>query len=113
LAKKLLEDLGRRVQQKRGKLGVRAAAQQIGISHATLSRIERGHLPDLENYRKICVWLGEDPEASAMQTVVADSSPVAEVHFRKKPTVTPVTAEALAQMILAAQNFILTRQGGF
>jgi transcriptional regulator with XRE-family HTH domain len=113
LAKQLLEELGRRVQQKRGTLGVRAAAQQIGISHATLSRIERGHLPDLENYQKICVWLGEDLDASAAHTVVADSSPIAEVHFRKKPTVTPITAEALAQMILAAQNFILTRQGEF
>jgi len=113
LARILLEDLGRRLQQKRGKLGIRAAAQQIGISHATLSRIERGHLPDLENFRKICVWLGEDPEASAIQTMTADSASVAEVHFRKKPTVTPVTAEALAQMILAAQNFILNRKGGF
>lgn len=113
MARILLEDLGRRLQQKRGKLGIRAAAQQIGISHATLSRIERGHLPDLENFRKICVWLGEDPEASAIQTMTADSASVAEVHFRKKPTVTPVTAEALAQMILAAQNFILNRKGGF
>lgn len=45
--------------------------------------------------------------------MTADSAPVAEVHFRKKPTVTPVTAEALAQMILAAQSFLLNRQGGF
>ena len=110
---RILEDLGRRVQQKRGKLGIRAAAAQIGISHATLSRIERGHLPDLENYGKICVWLGEDPEANPAQGVTMDSAPVAEVHFRKKPTVTPATAEALAKMILAAQNFLLTRQGGY
>jgi len=112
LARTLLEDLGRRVQQKRGNLGIRAAAQQIGISHATLSRIERGHLPDLENYRKVCVWLGEDPEASAVQTMTADSAPIVEVHFRKKATVTPMTAEALAQMILAAQKFLVNRKGG-
>ena len=114
MAKNLLEDLGRRVQQKRGKLGVRAAAQQIGISHATLSRIERGHLPDLENYRKICVWLGEDPEASAAQTVVASSSPIAEVHFRKKPIGDSSDCRSSsAELVLAAQDFLLTRQGGF
>jgi transcriptional regulator with XRE-family HTH domain len=107
----ILEDLGRRVHQKRGDQGVRAAAKEIGISHATLSRIERGHLPDLENYRKICLWLGENPEVSAVQGVPPVSAEVVEVHFRKKPTVTPETAAALAQMILAAQAFLLNRKG--
>jgi transcriptional regulator with XRE-family HTH domain len=107
----ILEELGRRVQRKRGEMGIRAAAKEIGISHATLSRIERGHLPDLENYRKICSWLGEDPEI-ALQPPAASAAAIPEVHFRKKATVSQETAEALAQMILAAQNFMLTRQGG-
>ena len=102
-----LEHLGRRVLQHRGELGIRAAAKQIGISHATLSRIERGHLPDLENYQKICVWLGEDPETNLLPTATTvESRAVAEVHFRKQPTVAPETAQALAQLILAAQAFL-------
>jgi len=101
-----LEHLGRRVKERRAGTGIRAAAKEIGISHATLSRIERGHLPDLENYRKICHWLGEDTEANVLQANLKASSNIAEVHFRKKPTVTPETAQALAQMILAAQAFL-------
>ena len=108
----ILEDLGRRVakhRETRG-LGIRAAAKEIGISHPTLSRIERGHLPDLENYQRICRWLGEDAESNVMPSAGLNSSTeasvVAEVHFRKRATVSPKTAQALAQMILAAQEFL-------
>ncbi len=107
-----LEDLGRRAARHREKLGlgIRAAAKEIGLSHPTLSRIERGHLPDLENYQRICRWLGEDSEINvtngAPATITADRAAVAEVHFRKRATVSPKTAQALAQMILAAQDFL-------
>jgi transcriptional regulator with XRE-family HTH domain len=108
----ILEDLGRRVAKHRETLGlgIRAAAKEIGISHPTLSRIERGHLPDLENYQRICRWLGEDAESNVMPSAGLSSetqaSVVAEVHFRKRATVSPKTAQALAQMILAAQDFL-------
>ena len=109
-----LEDLGRRAAKRRDELGlgIRAAAKEIGISHPTLSRIERGHLPDLENYQRICRWLGEDSETNVTSatptTILANGSAVAEVHFRKRATVSPKTAQALAQMILAAQDFLAT-----
>ena len=108
----ILEDLGRRVAKHRETLGlgIRAAAKEIGVSHPTLSRIERGHLPDLENYQRICRWLGEDAESNVMPLAglnsSAEASVVAEVHFRKRATVSPKTAQALAQMILAAQEFL-------
>lgn len=108
----ILEDLGRRVAKQRETLGlgIRAAATEIGVSHPTLSRIERGHLPDLENYQRICRWLGEDVESSVIPSAGVSSSAevpvIAEVHFRKRSTVSPKTAQALAQMILAAQEFL-------
>jgi transcriptional regulator with XRE-family HTH domain len=107
----ILENLGRRVLEKRGAQGIRAAAKEIGISHATLSRVERGFLPDLENYKKICKWLGVDLEASPKKN--SQASEVAQVHFRKKPTTSPDTAHALAELILAAQKALLSedRQG--
>jgi len=37
---------------------MRVAAQEIGISFSTLSRLERENLPDLLTYAKICNWLG-------------------------------------------------------
>ena len=101
-----LENLGRLVQEKRGDRGVREAAREIGISHATLSRVERGHLPDLENYQKICKWLGIDVTSVAGLSAQATFGKIPQIDFRKKPTVSPETAQALAQMILAAQAFI-------
>ncbi len=104
-----LESLGPLVAEKRGKLGVRATAQKIGISPATLSRVENGHLPDLENFQKICRWLKVDPSALLGFDAEAANRPVAAVHFRKKQTMALETASALADMILAAQRALIAR----
>ena len=96
---KLLENLGRRVLERRGDLGVRAAAKEIGISHATLSRVERGFHPDLATLQKIAVWLGEEmPAAPAMET----SMP--QVHFRRQREISPSAAQSIAAMILLADR---------
>ena len=96
-----LEDLGRLIFAKRNAcgLGIRAAAKEVGISHATLARVEKGFLPDLENYEKIRTWLGLKAATSSPNV----SAPVPQVHFRRESTATPDTAAALARMILAAQ----------
>jgi len=106
----ILENLGRRVVEKRGVQGIRATAREIGISHATLSRVERGFLPDLENYKKICKWLGIDVDSSSKRKKDSDDIGVAQVHFRKKPTTSPETAHALAELILAAQKALLSEE---
>jgi transcriptional regulator with XRE-family HTH domain len=94
------------VQEKRGARGVREVAREIGISHATLSRVERGFHPDLENYQKITRWLGIEEEPHLKKT---DAS-APQVHFRRDKTVSPQTALSLANMILAAQANWPTRQ---
>src|SRR3954468_18524607 len=104
-----LEDLGRLLQQKRGSRGVREVAREIGISHATLLRVERGHLPDLENYQKICNWLGVDVATVTGAAAAQAPKAIAQVHFRKAPTVSPKTAQALAKMILAAQAMLTSK----
>lgn len=38
-------------------IGLRAAAREIGISHGTLSRIERGEEMDGQTLAKILRWL--------------------------------------------------------
>lgn len=105
-----LETLGRLVRQKRADQGVRSAAKQIGISHATLSRIEHGHLPDLENFQKVCTWLGVEMSSFTGMRPPSPNAAVPRVHFRKEPTVTPETAHALAQLILAAQAELLDQE---
>lgn len=37
------------------------ACKQIGISKATLSRLEKSKLPDVETLGKVCAWLGTEP----------------------------------------------------
>lgn len=99
-----LESLGPLILKRRGKQGVRATAKQIGISPATLSRVENGHLPDLENFRKICQWLKVDPSTILGMDSEAMSRPTASVHFRKQQSLAPETAMALGELILAAQR---------
>ncbi len=45
------------IRLKRGSQGLRAIATELGISASTLSRIERGHTPDIETFARLCQWL--------------------------------------------------------
>lgn len=38
--------------------GLRPAAKCIGVSHATLSRVERGYMPDIPTFSRICRYYG-------------------------------------------------------
>ena len=104
-----LDTLGQLVADRRGRDGVRATASKIGISPATLSRVEKGHLPDLENFQKICRWLRINPSHVLGFDADIGSRPIAAVHFRKQQTMELETAGALAEMILAAQRALIAR----
>jgi transcriptional regulator with XRE-family HTH domain len=110
-----LEAIGLKVIEKRGDRGVREAAKEIGTSPATLSRVERGHLPDLETFGKICRWLGVDPgEVLGTKTDAGPARPVVSIqtHFRKDDAVHPATAQALADLIIKAhQALVLLDEG--
>ena len=43
--------------RERRRIGVREIAEEIGISAATLSRVENGKTPDIETVFKVCIWL--------------------------------------------------------
>ena len=107
---KSLNQLGKLVSEKRGPLGLRAAAAEVGVSPATLSRVEQGHLPDLGNFTKICRWLDMDPSTILGLDDIGEDRPVAAVHFRKARTMKLETAKALADMILAAQRAMVARE---
>jgi transcriptional regulator with XRE-family HTH domain len=115
--------LDRLVQDKRADEGIRACAKKIGVSPSTLSRIERGQLPDILTFSKICTWLQVDPNdvlgVSAQASVgpeqqvprepgaQADLAPA--VHFKVEATWTEEAAKDLAQLIFAAQREMLHR----
>lgn len=84
-------------------------ADEIGISPATLSRVERGRLPDLETFSKICQWLKIDPGEvlGVKKTAQAKTSEVLHsAHFRADKVLSPEAAQALAEMILATQRMM-------
>lgn len=99
-----LESLGRLITKKKGSLGIRATAKEIGISPATLSRVENGHLPDLENFKKICRWLGIEVSSVVGVSANPKVGRMPRVHFKKDKAIKQETAAALAEMILAAER---------
>ena len=100
--------LRRREQQK---LTVRAAADQMeNVSSSTLSRIERGSLPDIDTYMMLCQWLGVSPAHFAINPtgskVAKRESPLSKeeivVHLRADKLLNQQTRDALVTMIEVA-----------
>ena len=106
------------VKARRGKKGLREAAREIGeISASTLSRIEQGKTPDIDTYLKICDWLGISPgqlfktdnEPREVGVPVTDgmtTPEIVEAHLRADRELSPQTAEALANMVMAAYRAV-------
>jgi len=96
--------LGNLLQQKRGSMGIRAAAGEMGISPATLSRVENGSVPDLDTLRKVCRWLGIDPAEyfgpSSRRRTASDAS--LQVVFKKDRAISANTSKALGKLIIEA-----------
>jgi transcriptional regulator with XRE-family HTH domain len=109
-----LSNLGAMVRKKRGEAKLRDTAKVIGISPATLMRVENGRIPDVATFGKICLWLKVNPgdffgykqEGAGSQT----SSPPLSIsaHFKADRTPKQETVNALANMLLIA---IQSQQG--
>lgn len=109
MAKLTLAQLGSTVRAKRGENTIRETAEEIGVAAATLSRIERGHTPDLVTFGKLCEWLGIDPaEILGVDTAVKQEGTrrTATAHFRTPREIDPELAGALAELILATQQML-------
>ncbi len=97
-----LEDLGPMVRRHRSERGMslREAADESGVPFSTLSRIEKGRLPDLVNFRRIVEWLGVpvDDLFSPGASVEATPSVIAE-HLRADPALSPDAASKIAEIV--------------
>lgn len=92
-----IEDLAPLVLRHRGNMGVRAAAGEIGISPTTLTRIEKGHVPDVGTLEKVCEWLGKE---TSKFTGIGNL----QIAFKNRKAVPPSTAQSLATLIERASK---------
>lgn len=100
-----LKELGAALVRKRGSMGIRAAAAEIGVSAATLSRVENGHIPDLETLTKLSNWLGlEVGDVLGRKQLSKPAGAEVQIAFKKKPALNPATAKSLTNLIVAAHR---------
>lgn len=81
-----------RTRRREQRLSLRDLAAKIGVSLNTLSRVERGHVPDLRNFQRIIDWL--DVPADSLLVAEADSIVTPEVIARHLRADRLLSAEA-------------------
>lgn len=103
-----LDQLSTRLRSKmqEQQLSIRAAAKEIGIGAATLSRLLQGseseNVPDLSNLNKAAVWIGRSLSQLASserstQSTIAD----VEVQLRALPDLDPKDVDLLVAIVKA------------
>jgi transcriptional regulator with XRE-family HTH domain len=91
-------------------LSVRAAASEMGVGAATLSRLLQGSAssttPDLANVSKAADWAGTTLSDLSAAPVREKASTIAdvEVHLRALPGLEGADVEALVAMVRAGYN---------
>lgn len=98
---KMLGLLVRAERQRRGRLSLRAAAEQAEVPFNTLARVEKGDLPDLANFRRIVDWLGLPPERFFQPPHIrTENTPdVIAYHLARDPNLTDAAAEKIAGLV--------------
>jgi transcriptional regulator with XRE-family HTH domain len=99
-----IEMLGRLVKaerERRGRLSLRAAAEQAEVPFNTLARVEKGDLPDLANFRRIVHWLGLPPERFFQPSRIrTENTPEIIAHqLAHDPNLTDAAAEKIAGLV--------------
>jgi transcriptional regulator with XRE-family HTH domain len=97
-----ISELGVLLRQRRRekRLSLRDLADEIGVSLNTLSRVERGHVPDLANFQRIIDWL-DVPADMFLEPSGADFSTPEFVarHLRADPLLPEEGAARIAELV--------------
>lgn len=95
------------------RLSLRDLSDETGVSVNTLSRVERGHLPDLKNYQRLVDWLGV-PADTFLETAQPDSSAgtldLVTRHFRSDRSLTPDAVDKLTSMVQDMYNKLVSER---
>ncbi|MBX6750983.1 MAG: helix-turn-helix transcriptional regulator [Micromonosporaceae bacterium] len=111
---KTLGLLVRRERERRGRLSLRAAAEQADVPFNTLARVEKGELPDLANFRRIVAWLGVPPERFFdPPRVRTESTPeVIALHLARDPNLSEAAAEKIASLVRELYGALASAEPG-
>jgi transcriptional regulator with XRE-family HTH domain len=100
-----------RARRRERALSLRDAAAEIGVSAATLSRVERGdYLPERDNLFTLLRWLGVPVAAPPAAAPAEPHAPGAatmeavELHLRADKDLSPADADTIAQMVRLAYD---------
>jgi transcriptional regulator with XRE-family HTH domain len=106
-------ELAARLRARRRERGIslREAAAEVGVSAATLSRVESGdYLPERDNLFRLLAWLGlsgaapsPEPHAPGAGTMEA-----IELHLRADKELSEADAETIAQLVRLAYERLRT-----
>ncbi|SCL26529.1 Helix-turn-helix domain [Micromonospora nigra] len=110
-----IELLGRLVHAerlRRGRLSLRAAAEQAEVPFNTLARVEKGDLPDLANFRRIVHWLGLPPERFFQPPRIrTENTPeLIAHHLARDPNLTDAAAEKIAGLVRELYTSLVGKQ---
>ena len=96
-----LPELGVLLRDRRGRLSIRQAAEDAGVSFSTLSRVEAGHQPDLATFLRLCAWLGVEPTRFLLPTASRPSTTIDAVtqHLTADPRLGTEAAETIAAVV--------------
>jgi transcriptional regulator with XRE-family HTH domain len=93
--------LGTMLRARRGKLSLRQAAADAGVSFSTLSRVEAGARPDLTSFMLLCAWLGVAPSQFFAPVASRERGPLEEAitHLRGDPRLEPEAAKKITGVL--------------
>lgn len=97
-------------QRRHKRLSLRDLADQTGVSFNTLSRVERGHVPDLRTLRCIADWLEVPVEMFFGQSADASTPEIIARHLRSDQRLSQEAAGDIAEMVEEMYRRLLGEQ---
>lgn len=99
-----------RARRRQKRLSLRDLADQTGVSFNTLSRVERGHVPDLRNLRRIANWLDVPVEMFIEPAEGASTPEVIARHLTSDQRLSPEAATKITQLVEDMYHQLVSEQ---
>jgi transcriptional regulator with XRE-family HTH domain len=96
-----LTQFGAMLRGRRGRLSLRQAAAEAGVSFSTLTRAEAGAQPDLTSFTLLCGWLGVSPGQFFTPVSERQAAPIEEAiaHLVADPRLEAAAAAKIADVL--------------